>query len=81
MGYMAIRLMTQHGWVAEAQRIWRTLAIGDEPQTYQMAFLAKGGPQSCLVKGCPGRSATRTAMWVLTPRVERALDSFQHRVM
>ena len=62
MGYMAIHLMTQHGWVAEAQRIWRTLAIGDEPQTYQMAFLANGGPQSCPVEGCPGQATTRMAI-------------------
>ena len=27
-----------------------------------MTFLAKGGPQSCPVEGCPGRVATRTAL-------------------
>ena len=29
-----------------------------------MAFSDKGGPRSCLVEGCPGRAATRTAMRV-----------------
>ena len=29
-----------------------------------MSFPAKGGPQRCLVEGCPGKLATRTEMWV-----------------
>ena len=29
-----------------------------------MTFLAKGGPPSCPVEGCPGRAATRTVMRV-----------------
>ena len=36
--------------------------MGEETQTYQMVFLAKGGPQTCPVEGCPGQAATRTAM-------------------
>ena len=60
MGYMASHMMTQHGWMAEAQRSWRILDTGDEPRTYRMAFLTKGGPQSCPVEGYPGQAATRT---------------------
>ena len=48
--------MTQHGQVAETGWIWRTPATGDGPWTFQMAFSAKGGQQSC-----PGRAATRMA--------------------
>ena len=62
MGYMASHMMTQHGWVAEAQHSWRILDTGDEPRTYQMAVLANTGPQSCPVEGCLGQAATRTAM-------------------
>ena len=57
-------LMNQHGRVAEAWRIWRTLDTGDGPRTFQMAFPAKGGQQSCPMEGCPGRAATRKVMWV-----------------
>ena len=61
---MASNMMTQHGQVAEVQRIWITPATGDGPRTYRMAFPAKGCPRSCPVEGCPGRAATRTAMRV-----------------
>ena len=43
---------------------WKTSATGEEPRTYLMAFLAKGGPWICPVEGCPGQAATRTAMQV-----------------
>ena len=39
-------------------------ATGEDPRKYCMAFYAKGRQQSCLVEGCPGRAATRTAMRV-----------------
>ena len=61
---MAGHKMTQHGQVAEARQSWKTLSTGEEPRTYCMAFLSKGGPQSCPVEGLPGRAATRTAMQV-----------------
>ena len=38
--------------------------MGEDPRTYRMSLLSKGGPQSCPVEGCPGRAATRTAMRV-----------------
>ena len=62
MGSMASHMMTQHGWVAEERRICRIPYTGDKPRTYQMTFLAKVGPQSCPVEGCPGQAATRTTM-------------------
>ena len=40
------------------------MATGEEPQTYCMAFLAKGGLRSCLAKGCPGLATMRTAIRV-----------------
>ena len=66
VGSLASHLMNQHGRVAEAQRSWRTPSTGDgdRPQKFRTAFLAKGGPQSCPVEGCPGRAATRTEIWV-----------------
>ena len=63
-GSLAIHLMTQHGRLAETRWIWRTPAERDGPRTFRMAFLAKGGPQSCPVEGCLDRAATRTAMGV-----------------
>ena len=57
-------MMTKNGQVAEARRIWRTPSTRDGPLTYRIAFLAKGGLRSCLMEGCPGRLATRTAMQV-----------------
>ena len=63
-GSLAIHLMTQHGRMEEARRIWRTPATGDRPRTFRMAFPAKGDPRGCPVEGCPGRAATRTAMRV-----------------
>ena len=63
-GSIASHMMTQHGQVAEARRIWKTLATGERKRTYQMDFLAKGGPRICLVEGCLGRAATRTEMRV-----------------
>ena len=64
-GYLAGHNMTHHGRAAEARRSWKTLTAGEEPRTYQMAFLAKGGPRSCPVEGCPGRASKRTVMLVL----------------
>ena len=46
--------ITQHGKAAEARRIWKTSATGEEPRTYCMAFPAKGGPWSCPVEVYPG---------------------------
>ena len=43
--------MNHYGRAAEAQRIWKTLAMGEDPRKYCMAFPAKGGPRSCLVEG------------------------------
>ena len=63
-GSLEIHQMTQHGRVAEARRSWRTLATGNGPRTFWMAFPAKGGLKSCLVEGCPGRATTRTAIRV-----------------
>ena len=70
-GSLEIHLMTQHGRVAEARHNWRTPATGDMPRKFRSAFLAKEGPRSCPVEGCPGRAATRTVMWVhfLKPHV------------
>ena len=59
---MESRMMTQHGRVAEVQQSWKTLATRKELQKYRMAFLAKGGPLSLPVEGCPGRAATRTVI-------------------
>ena len=61
---MASHMMTQHGRVAEARRSWITASTGDGPQTYQMAFPAKGVPRSCPVEGFSGQAVTRTAMQV-----------------
>ena len=61
-GYLAGEKMTHNGRAAEAIRIWKTLAMGEEPRTYHMAFQDKGGPLSCPVERCPGRAATSTAM-------------------
>ena len=61
---MVIHMMTQHRRVVEARRSWRTLSTGDGPQTFRMAFPAKGGPRSFPVEGCSGRLVTRTEMWV-----------------
>ena len=57
-------MKTQHERVAEERWSWKTSDTGEEPQMYRMAFLAKGVPQRCLVEGCPGRMAMRTAMRV-----------------
>ena len=64
MGSLASHLMTQHERVAEARRSWITPAAGDGARTFQMAFPSKGGPRSCPVEGCLGRSVTRTVMRV-----------------
>ena len=63
-GSLVSHLMTQHGRVTEVRRSWITPAAGDGPWTFLMAFLAKGGPRSCLVEGCPGQAATSMAMRV-----------------
>ena len=56
--------MIQHGSVAEEIRSWKTLATGEEPRMYRMAFLAKGGPRICPLEACQGQVVTRTAMQV-----------------
>ena len=61
-GLLASHRVTQHGRAAEERWSWEASATGSEPQTYQMAFPTKGGPQSCPVEGCPGQAGTRTAM-------------------
>ena len=63
-GYVAGHNMTQHGREEEAQRSWKTSAMGEELQTYRMAFPAKGGLRSFPVEGYPGQAAIRTEMWV-----------------
>ena len=37
-------------------------ATGGDPQTYRMAFPAKGGPRSFPVEGCPVRTGKWTVM-------------------
>ena len=64
MGSLAGHRIIQHGLALEERHIWKTLAMMEEPQTYRMAFLNKGGLWSCPVEGCPGRTATSTAMRV-----------------
>ena len=49
-GSLAGHKMTQHRRSAEVIRSWKTLATGEEPQTYRMAFPAKEGPQICPVE-------------------------------
>ena len=63
-GYVAGRKMTQHGQAAEARQSWKTLAMGEEPRKYCMAFPFKGGPQRYPAEGCEDQAATRTAMGV-----------------
>ena len=63
-GSLAGHSMPDHGLVEEEIWSWKTSATGEEPQTYCMAFLAKGVPRSFPVEGCIGRAATRMAMWV-----------------
>ena len=62
--YLSGYMMTQHGQAAEERCSWTTPETGEEPQTYRMAFQSKGCPRICPMEGCPGRAATRTAMWV-----------------
>ena len=64
VGSLAGHRMTQHGKAAEERCSLKTLATGEDPRTYRMAFPDKGGPRSCPVEGCPGRAAMRTAMRV-----------------
>ena len=63
-GLMAGHMTTQHGRSEEDIWSWTTSAMGEEPRTYRMEFLAKGGPRSCPFEGCLGRATTRTAMQV-----------------
>ena len=63
-GSLTSHMMTQHGRVAETRQQWSTPATGTGPRNFRMTFPAKVGPQNCPVAGCPGRLATRTAMWV-----------------
>ena len=57
-GSLVAHRQTQHG--VEKGR----LGQGNVPITYRMVFPANPGPMPCLVKGCSGRAATRTAMRV-----------------
>ena len=61
-GSLASHRVTHNGRAEEERWSWEDSSTGGEPQTYRMAFPTKGGPQSCLVEGCPGRAGTRTAM-------------------
>ena len=63
-GSMASHWMTQHGQVKEERWSWEASATGGDAQAYRLAFPTKGGPWSCPVEGSPGRSGTRTAMWI-----------------
>ena len=63
-GSLAGHKMTQHGRASEARWSWKTLAMGEEPRTYRMEFLAKGVIWICPVEGCLGSAMTRTAMRV-----------------
>ena len=63
-GSMAGHMTTQRGQAAEELWSWTTSAKGEELRKYCMAFLAKGGPRSFPVEGCPGRATPRTAMRV-----------------
>ena len=60
--YLAGHKMTHHGRATEARRSRKTSATEEETQTHHLAFPAKGGLRICLVEGCPGQMATRTAM-------------------
>ena len=40
------------------------ISTGEEPHTYRMVLLPKGGLRSCPVEGCPGQAATRESMGV-----------------
>ena len=64
MGSLDGHRMTHHGRAEESIWCWKTLAMGEELQTYCMDFTAKGGTQSCPLEGCPGRPTARTAMRV-----------------
>ena len=64
LGSMEGHMDTKNGKAAEARQSWTTTPTSEEPQTYQMDFPTAGGPQNCLVEGCPGRAVTRTAMRV-----------------
>ena len=61
-GLLEYHQMTQNGQTKEERCSWDTSATGDDPQTYQLAFLIKGGPRSCPVEVCSGRARTRTEM-------------------
>ena len=61
-GSLASQRMTQHGQATDQRWSWEASDTGGEPQTYRLDFPTKGGPQSCPVEGCPGRSGTRTDM-------------------
>ena len=64
LGSMMGHMRTQHGRAEEERRSWAAFPLGEEMQTYRMAFLTAGGLRSCLVEGCPVRAATMTAMQV-----------------
>ena len=61
-GLMSGHMKTQHGRAAEERCSCTTLAMGEEPRTYRMDFLVKGGPRRYPVEGCLGRLATMTEM-------------------
>ena len=63
-GSLAGHRMTQHVQAAEEILSWKTSATGEEPRTYRIDFLSKGGLRSCPVEGYPGRAATRMEMRV-----------------
>ena len=64
VGSLLSYVMNQHVREAGRRQQWTTPAAGRGAQSYRMSFPAKGGPQKCLVEGCLGRVATRTAIRV-----------------
>ena len=61
-GSLASHRMTQHGQAKEERWSWEASYTGGDAKTYRLEFPTKGGPRSCPVEGCQGRSGTRTAM-------------------
>ena len=63
-----IPLLQEQGFIigraAEGMQSWSATDPDEEPHMYRMAFPAAGIPRNFQVEGCPGRSATRTAMRV-----------------
>ena len=52
-GSLARHMTTQNRRFGRVEMDLENLNHGREPRTYRAVFLAKGGPWSCLVEGCP----------------------------